>query len=44
MKEYVKPNLDVCKVEEKDVLMASGETQTEIINDLNLNWIKETLR
>lgn len=43
MKKYVKPNLDVYEVAVSDVLMVSGGGSNEIINDLNLNWLKEIL-
>lgn len=43
MKKYVKPNLDVYEVAVGDVLMVSGGGSNEIINYLNLNWLKEIL-
>lgn len=44
MKEYVQPKANVLEIVERDVLAASEESGNEIINDLNLNWIKEMLK
>jgi hypothetical protein len=40
MKEYVQPKANVLEIVVRDVLTASEEGENEIINDLNLNWLR----